>query len=33
MRWLEEGAERVGPLRALYMSGPDVWDAYWDLAA
>lgn len=32
MRWREQGAERVGPLRALYMSGPDVWDAFWDLA-
>jgi hypothetical protein len=33
MRWLEEGAACVAPLRALYLSGPDVWDAFWDLAA
>jgi hypothetical protein len=32
MRWVEEGAARVAPLRALYMSGPDVWDAHWALA-
>jgi Uncharacterised protein family (UPF0236) len=33
MRWLEEGAECVAPLRALYLSGPEVWDAFWALAA
>jgi hypothetical protein len=32
MRWAEEGAARVAPLRALYLSGPDVWDAFWALA-
>ncbi len=33
MRWLEEGAARVAPLRALYQSGADAWDAFWALAA
>jgi hypothetical protein len=33
MRWVEAGAARVSPLRALYWSGEDVWDAYWALAA
>jgi hypothetical protein len=33
MRWVVEGAARVAPLRALYLSGPDVWDAFWALAA
>lgn len=33
MRWVESGAAEVGPLRALYLSGTDVWDAYWNLAA
>ena len=33
MRWIEEGAARVAPLRALYLSGTDVWDAFWALAA
>jgi hypothetical protein len=33
MRWVDEGAARVAPLRALYQSGPEVWDAYWALAA
>jgi hypothetical protein len=32
MRWLEEGAAQVAPLRALYQSGTDVWDAFWALA-
>jgi hypothetical protein len=32
MRWLEEGAARVAPLRALYLSGLDAWDAFWALA-
>jgi hypothetical protein len=32
MRWVEEGAARVAPLRALYLSGADVWDAFWALA-
>jgi len=30
MRWLEGGAEAVGVLRALYVSGPKVWDGFWD---
>jgi hypothetical protein len=33
MRWVERGAAKVAPLRALYLSGPDVWDAFWALAA
>lgn len=33
MRWLEEGAAQVAPLRALYQSGPEAWDAFWALAA
>jgi hypothetical protein len=33
MRWLEAGAEKVGPLRALYLSGPETWDAFWAMAA
>lgn len=33
MRWLEVGAADVAPLRALYLSGPEVWDAFWALAA
>lgn len=33
MRWLAEGAGDVAPLRALYQSGPAVWDAFWSLAA
>jgi hypothetical protein len=33
MRWLEEGAATVAPLRALYQSGSDAWDAFWALAA
>jgi hypothetical protein len=33
MRWVEAGAAHVAPLRALYWSGEDVWDAYWALAA
>jgi hypothetical protein len=33
MRWLEHGAATVAPLRALYLSGADVWDAYWAMAA
>jgi hypothetical protein len=32
-RWREAGAAEVAPLRALYLSGMDVWDAYWALAA
>jgi hypothetical protein len=33
MRWLEEGAAQVAPLRALYQSGSAVWDAFWAMAA
>jgi hypothetical protein len=33
MRWLEEGAARVAPLRALYQSGSECWDAFWPVAA
>jgi hypothetical protein len=33
MRWREPGAAEVAPLRALYLSGPEVWDAFWALAA
>lgn len=32
MRWLEEGAARVAPLRALYQSGAVAWDAFFALA-
>lgn len=32
MRWLEAGAARVAPLRALYQSGAAAWDAFWALA-
>ena len=32
MRWLEAGASQVAPLRALYQSGSDAWDAFWALA-
>jgi hypothetical protein len=29
MRWVEEGAATVAALRALYVSGPKVWDGFW----
>jgi hypothetical protein len=29
MRWLEEGAATVAALRALYVSGGQVWDGFW----
>lgn len=32
MRWLEDGAAGVAPLRALYLSGADAWDTFWALA-
>lgn len=32
MRWLKEGAAQVAPLRALYLSGLEAWDAFWALA-
>jgi hypothetical protein len=33
MRWVEQGAAEVAPLRALYQSGAEAWDAFWALAA
>ena len=33
MRWREQGAAEVAPLRALYLSGAQAWDAFWSLAA
>lgn len=33
MRWLERGASEVAPLRALYHSGPQAWDAFFALAS
>jgi hypothetical protein len=30
MRWVEEGAAAVGALRALYVSGPKLWDGFWE---
>lgn len=34
MRWLaSKGAATVAPLRALYLSGPEVWDTFWAMAA
>lgn len=32
MRWLEAGASQVAPLRALYQSGTEVWDAFFAMA-
>jgi hypothetical protein len=32
MRWLEGGAAQVAPLRALYLSGAEAWDTFWDMA-
>jgi hypothetical protein len=32
MRWLEQGAAEVAPLRALYQSGAAAWDAFFALA-
>lgn len=29
MRWVEDGAATVAALRALYVSGPKVWDGFW----
>lgn len=29
MRWVEDGAATVAALRALYVSGGDVWDGFW----
>lgn len=33
MRWLEAGAAEVAPLRALYQSGAEAWDAFFAMAA
>jgi hypothetical protein len=33
MRWVPVGAAKVAPMRALYESGPAVWDAFWAMAA
>lgn len=32
MRWLEEGAAWVAPLRAVYLSSTEAWDTLWNLA-
>jgi hypothetical protein len=29
MRWVEDGAGTVGALRALYVSGGNLWDGFW----
>lgn len=29
MRWVEDGAATVATLRALYVSGPSLWDGFW----
>ena len=29
MRWVEDGAATVAALRALYVSGSNVWDGFW----
>lgn len=29
MRWVEEGAATVAALRALYVSGANLWDGFW----
>ena len=29
MRWMQDGAATVATLRALYVSGPKVWDGFW----
>jgi hypothetical protein len=29
MRWVEDGAATVAALRALYVSGGNVWDGFW----
>jgi hypothetical protein len=33
MRWGEVGSDAVAHLRALYLSDPDQWDAFWARAA
>ena len=32
MRWVYDGAATVGALRALYVSGPKLWDGFWSQA-
>jgi hypothetical protein len=32
MRWVPQGAAKVAPLRALYLSGADAWDTFWAMA-
>lgn len=32
MRWVEDGAATVATLRALYVSGGNVWDGFWSQA-
>lgn len=32
MRWVYDGPATVGALRALYVSGPKVWDGFWSQA-
>jgi len=32
MRWVEDGAATVAALRALYVSGANVWDGFWSQA-
>jgi hypothetical protein len=29
MRWVEDGAATVAALRALYVSGGNLWDGFW----
>jgi len=29
MRWVEDGAVTVAALRALYVSGGNLWDGFW----
>ena len=33
MRWVEPGAAKMAPLRALYHSGPEAWDAFFATVA
>lgn len=30
MRWVENGADSVASVRALYVSGAELWDGFWD---
>jgi hypothetical protein len=29
MRWCVAGSEQVAALRAVYASGEELWDAFW----